>query len=343
MNGHTPDKDTQGCVLVTGGAGYIGSHAVLALLESGRRVVVLDDLSTGRKESVPSPVPLVVGDVGDRGVLREVISRYRVQSVMHFAGSAVVPESLADPFLYYRNNTMNTLVLAETCRELGVDRLIFSSTAAVYGEPKVVPVDEESPTEPINPYGRSKLAAERILLDGAAAYGLRPVILRYFNVAGADPQGRTGQRTPYATHLIKVACETAVGLRDHMEIYGEDYPTADGTCVRDFIHVTDLVRAHVLALEHLDAGGEPLLLNCGYGRGYSVREVVDAVSELTEVPLTVRAAARREGDPARVIAAADRIRERLGWVPEHDDLSVIVGTSLAWERQLAATRELATG
>jgi UDP-glucose 4-epimerase len=323
---------TEGAVLVTGGAGYIGSHAVLALREAGFDVVVLDDLSTGRAEAVPEGVPLEVGNVGDAPRLAELIRRHRVRSVLHFAGSIVVPESIERPLDYYQNNTGNSLVLMRACHEAGVDHFVFSSSAAVYGEPDEVPVDESAPCRPINPYGWSKRMTEQMLIDAAASSSLRPVMLRYFNVAGADPAGRTGQSTPKATHLVKVASEAALGLRPQLQIFGTDYPTPDGTCVRDYIHVTDLADAHVLALRHLLGGGEPLILNCGYGRGYSVREVVAAVERAIDAPLPVREQGRRAGDPACLVASAERIRRVLRWQPKHDCLDSIVETALAWER-----------
>ncbi len=324
-------------VLVTGGAGYIGSHAVLALQAAGLPVVVLDDFSTGDRAAVPSGVALVEGSVGDAGTVARLLERHRIASVMHFAGSIVAPESVAQPLAYYGNNTVNSHALIETCAAAGVRRFIFSSTAAVYGTPARLPVDEEAPPAPLNPYGASKLMTERMLQDAAAAEpALKFAILRYFNVAGADPEGRSGQRNPAATHLIKVACQVALGQREELLIYGDDYPTADGTGVRDYIHVTDLVEAHLLALRHLEGGGDSLLLNCGYGRGYSVREVVAAVEAAAGRRLPVRTVARRPGDAAELVAAAGRIREVLGWRPRFDDLGVIVESALAWERRLAA-------
>ncbi len=318
-------------VLVTGGAGYVGSHAVLALLDAGVEVAVLDDLSTGVREAVPPGVPFVRGSTGDAALLREALRRHRPAAVLHFAASLVVPESVAKPLDYWRNNVANTLVLAQACVEAGVRRLVFSSTAAVYGVPASPLVDEDTPCAPINPYGASKLAAERALADAGAAHGLSTVVLRYFNVAGADPAGRAGQRRPGATHLVKVACEAALGHRREVSVFGADYPTPDGTGVRDYIHVTDLARAHVEALRHLMMGGGSLTLNCGYGRGHSVLEVLRAVERASGRPVPARFAPRRLGDPPALVARADRVREALGWRPAFDDLDRIVRSALAWE------------
>ncbi|TCZ64950.1 UDP-glucose 4-epimerase GalE [Roseicella aquatilis] len=324
-------------ILVTGGAGYIGSHVVLALLDAGLPVVVLDDLSTGRAEAVPPEVPLVRGSTGDGPLLRATLRRHRVGAVVHLAASLVVPESVARPLGYWRNNVANTLALAEACVAEGVTRLVFSSTAAVYGIPDRLPVDEDTPCRPINPYGASKHAAEGLLRDAAAAHGLAVVALRYFNVAGADPAGRAGQRTAGATHLIKVACEAALGLRPEVAVFGEDFDTPDGTGVRDYIHVTDLAAAHVQALRHLAMGGDCAVLNCGYGRGHSVREVLRAVERAAGTRLPVRLAGRRAGDPPALVAANGRIRSTLGWRPGFDDLDRIVAHSLAWEGRLRGT------
>jgi len=264
-------------VLVTGGAGYIGSHVVHDLVDAGARVVVLDNLSTGSLSSLPKSIVPIIGEVGDRALLAAIIDEHRIDAIMHFAGSTIVPESVADPLAYYRNNTANSQALIEAAVNGGVRHFIFSSTAAIYGNPASVPVAEDAPAAPLSPYGRSKLMTEMMLRDAGDAYGLQHVILRYFNVAGADPQMRTGLSTIGATHLIKVAVETALGVRPHMDVYGTDYPTRDGTCVRDFIHVSDLARAHSAALDYLQNDGPSVTLNCGYGRGYSVREVVDAV------------------------------------------------------------------
>ncbi len=324
-------------VLVTGGAGYIGSHVVWALRDAGWPVVVLDDLSSGRREALPANgVELVVGDVGDGRLVAGLLREHRIGAVMHFAASIVVPESVARPLAYYRNNTVNSLALIQACVDAGIRAFVFSSTAAVYGEPARVPVAEDAPTVPLNPYGRSKLISEQMLQDADAAHGLPYVVLRYFNVAGADPAGRTGLAKPGATHLIKLACETAVGARDHLLIFGEDYPTEDGTCVRDFIHVSDLADAHLAALRHLTGGGASLVLNCGYGRGFSVRQVVDAMGEVSGRPLRVRQAPRRPGDAAVVIADAQKIRRLFDWSPRRDDLHQILADALAFERRLRA-------
>ena len=324
-------------ILVTGGAGYIGSHVVRQLGERGERVIVLDNLSTGQREAVLHG-ELVVGDTGDQALVDRVLKEHRIGAVMHFAAHIVVPESVADPLKYYLNNTANTRNLLACCQRAGVDHFIFSSTAAVYGIPEVIPVAEDAPLEPINPYGRSKLMSEWMLRDLAVAGAMAHVILRYFNVAGADPEGRIGQSTPHATHLIKVACEAATGQRDHVEIFGTDYPTADGTGVRDYIHVEDLASAHLAALDHLRRGGDSAVLNCGYGHGYSVREVLDTVQRVADRELTIVESPRRAGDPPALTADAARIRSLLGWQPRYEDLELIVRTAFAWERHLAAQR-----
>ncbi|MET3890631.1 UDP-glucose 4-epimerase [Bosea sp. OAE506] len=321
-------------VLVSGGAGYIGSHMVLELLDRGESVVVLDNLSTGFWWAVPKEVPLIQGDVADQELVARIIAEHGVTEIAHFAAKIVVPESVADPLGYYLNNTVKTRALLESAVRGGVRRVIFSSTAAVYGEPAVSPVPEEIELHPINPYGRSKLMSEWMLADAAKAHGLSYIVLRYFNVAGADPKGRSGQSSPNATHLIKVAGQAALGQRDGLEVFGTDYPTPDGTCIRDYIHVTDLARAHLAALDHLRGGGESLTLNCGYGRGYSVKEVVEVVKAVSGVDFPVRLSGRRAGDPAALVAKADRIRDELGWKPEHDDLEEIVRQALAWETSL---------
>lgn len=323
-------------VLVTGGAGYIGSHMVLELVDAGERVVVLDNLSTGFKWAVAPAAELVVGDIGDQTLVRSIVERHGVSSIIHFAGSIVVPESVADPLGYYLNNTVKSRALIEVAVKSGVKSFIFSSTAAVYGNPRENPVGETATPAPMSPYGSSKLMTEIMLADAARAHPLNYVALRYFNVAGADPEGRTGQSTPRATHLIKVACETALGQRPHMDVFGTDYDTVDGTCVRDYIHVKDLARAHMAALAHLKSGGGSDVFNCGYSRGYSVRQVIDAVKRVSGVDFTVRLAPRRPGDPAAIVAASDKIRSTLGWKPEYDDLDGIVRHALDWERQLAA-------
>ena len=323
-------------ILVTGGAGYIGSHATLALRDAGFETVVLDDLSTGRRWLVPDGVAFIEGDVGDQALLGRVMAEHRIDAVMHFAGSIVVPESVAEPLKYYRNNTANSRTLIAACVDAGVDKFIFSSTAAVYGIPETSPVGEDAPLRPINPYGTSKLMTEWMLRDVAAATNLRFVNLRYFNVAGADADGRSGQATPNATHLLKIACEAAVGRRTHMEIFGDDYDTPDGTGVRDYIHVGDLADAHVAALGYLAGGGGSTTLNCGYGRGYSVRDVLAAVERQAETRLDIRTAPRRAGDAPELVSDARRIGETLGWEPRYADLDFIVKTALDWERALAA-------
>ena len=326
-------------ILVTGGAGYIGSHMVLELLGAGESVVVLDNLSTGFRSLVPSSVPFVTGSTGDRDLIAKTISNHSVSAIIHFAASVVVPDSMHEPLSYYRNNTMNTCTLLDVAVETGVTQFIFSSTAAVYGTPRQVPVREDAPTAPISPYGNSKLMSEIMLHDAGRAYGLRFVILRYFNVAGADPMLRTGQATLAATHLIKVACEAALGLRPKIEVYGTDYPTPDGSCVRDFIHVSDLTRAHSRALAYLRGGGASITLNCGYGHGHTVLEVLDAVQRVNGGSFPIEAAKRRPGDPAVLVADVDRIRLTLEWQPQFDNLDIIVDHALAWERQMADTRK----
>jgi UDP-glucose 4-epimerase len=322
-------------ILVTGGAGYIGSHVVKQLGEAGRQVVVLDNLSKGFRDAVLFG-ELVVGDTGDRELVSQLLDDYQVESVLHFAAHTIVPESVADPLKYYRNNTCNTRTLLECCASAGVQHFIFSSTAAVYGIPSQSPAGEDAPTVPINPYGTSKLMSEWMLRDLANAHDMRHVTLRYFNVAGSDPESRIGQCTPEATLLIKVACETAVGKRESVSIFGTDYPTPDGTGVRDYIHVEDLAYAHLVALDYLGQGGDSVTLNCGYGHGYSVREVLDAVQKALGGPLNFVEKDRRAGDPPSLVADASRIREVLGWTPRYDDLDFIVKTALDWERKLQA-------
>jgi len=321
-------------VLVTGGAGYIGSHMVHELLGRGEQVVVLDNLTTGFRFLVPASVPFVVGSTGDRDLVARTLRQHKIDAVIHFAASIVVPDSVRDPLGYYRNNTLNTCNLIDVAIECGVKQFIFSSTAAVYGNAEHVPVREDEPTAPIAPYGTSKLMSEIMLHDAARAHGLRFVVLRYFNVAGADPKGRTGQSTPQATHLIKVACEAALGKRAKLDVYGADYPTPDGTCQRDYIHVSDLVSAHSAALAHLRSGGASSTFNCGYGRGASVFEVISSVKRVSGVDFKVDIAPRRDGDPAALIANVERIHASLDWQPQFQDLDTIVTHALAWERKL---------
>ncbi|MEM8878334.1 MAG: UDP-glucose 4-epimerase GalE [Pseudomonadota bacterium] len=325
-------------VLVTGGAGYIGSHMVLALADRGEQVIVLDDLSTGVRDNVDPRAVLMVGDVGNEGLLLQLIARHQVESIVHFAGSIVVPDSVSDPLGYYLNNTVRSRSLIAAAVTAGVAHMIFSSTAAVYGMPKSNPVFENADLNPISPYGTSKWMTEMMLRDTAAAHDLRYCALRYFNVAGADPDGRSGQSTPRATHLIKVASEAAARQRGKLDIFGTDYDTPDGTCIRDYIHVSDLIAAHIAALDHLRLGGGSEVLNCGYGKGFSVREVIDAVKRVGDVDFPVHEAARRPGDPAALVAGAKNVRSLLGWVPQYDDLDTIVGHALAWEQSLAAKR-----
>ncbi|AKM08710.1 UDP-glucose 4-epimerase GalE [Pelagerythrobacter marensis] len=323
-------------VLVTGGAGYIGSHAVLALLDADWPVVVIDDLSTGFRFAVPPAVPFYRGDVGDAGLLAQIFAEQRIGAIMHFAGSVVVPDSVSDPLGYYDNNTVKSRALIAAAVAAGVPHIIFSSTAATYGIPDVSPVTEDAPQRPINPYGWSKLMTERMLADTAAVHPLNYCALRYFNVAGADPQARTGQSTAGATHLIKVACEAATGQRSHVDVYGTDYATPDGTGVRDYIHVSDLVAAHVLALEALIAEpGQSLTMNCGYGRGFSVLEVLDAVDRATDGAIERRFGPRRAGDPDAIVSDPALIRSTLPWEPKYADLEQIVFHALQWERVLA--------
>jgi UDP-glucose 4-epimerase len=321
-------------ILVTGGAGYIGGHMVLGLVDRGEEVVVLDDLSTGFASAVPSSAKLVVGDIGDVALVDRIVKDHAIDAIAHFAAKIVVPESVADPLGYYHNNTAGARALLECAVRCKVRHFIFSSTAAVYGEPAVTPIHEDAALAPINPYGRSKLMVEWMLEDAAKAHDLRYAVLRYFNVAGADPSGRHGQSGPNATHLIKLAVQAALGKRAALEVFGTDYPTHDGTCIRDYIQVTDLVAAHLLALDHLRRGGETCVLNCGYGRGYSVLEVVDVVRKVSGLDFEVRRANRRPGDPAALVAGAQRIRKVLGWAPRYDQLDEIARQALEWERRL---------
>jgi UDP-glucose 4-epimerase len=321
-------------VLVTGGAGYVGSHMAHALVDRGERVIVIDNMATGLRHLVPAKATLVEGDVADRRLIETILRRYDIGAVLHFAGSAVVPDSVQDPLSYYENNTSASRNLLEACGHAGVERFIFSSTAAVYGASGDEPIREDAPKAPESPYGRSKLMTEWMLQDAASAMSMRYVILRYFNVAGADPEGRTGQSTPRATHLIKRACQAALGQISFLDVFGVDWPTPDGTGVRDYIHVSDLVSAHLLALDHLRGGAESAVFNCGYGRGFSVRDVVAAVERASNARLPTRDLPRRPGDLAAIVADTQSIREGLQWRPRYDDLEVIVRHALDWERRL---------
>ncbi len=321
-------------ILVTGGAGYIGSHVVRQLGEAGYDLVIYDNCSTGFPEAVLSG-KLIVGDLTHLESLRQTFAAYAFTSILHFAASTVIPESVARPLHYYANNAVSTLNVLRCCQEFGVNHLVFSSTAAVYGDIAINPVAESAPTVPINPYGRSKLMSEWMIRDFGAVSPLKYVILRYFNVAGADIAGRLGQRNVEASHLIKVACEAALGKRQAVKIFGTDFPTPDGTGIRDYIHVEDLAAAHIKALDYLNAGGQSDIFNCGYGQGYSVREVIAKVQEVSGVPFPAVAEARRGGDPAWSVAASDRIRQVLGWKPQCDRLDLIIKTTLAWEKRLS--------
>ena len=325
-------------VLVTGGAGYIGSHMVQALVEAGESVVVIDNLSTGFSQFLPQGVPLFIGDAGDENLVEGVIAAHSVESVIHFAGSVVVPESMRDPLAYYRNNTVTTRSLLNATVKSGVRRFIFSSTAAVYGNPDQVPVPESAPTRPLSPYGSSKLMAEIMLHDTASAYGMSYIALRYFNVAGADPQARMGLATVGATHLLKIAVEAATGQRAKIDVFGTDYPTPDGSCIRDFIHVSDLAQAHRAALSYLRTGGASMTLNCGYGRGYSVLETIEAVRKVSGRNFAVQYGPRRPGDIMTMIADTSLIRSTLDWTPQYDDLETIARHALAWEEKQSRER-----
>jgi UDP-glucose 4-epimerase len=326
-------------ILVTGGAGYIGSHVVKALGEAGYEVLTYDNLSTGHRQSVLYG-GLVVGDLADRTLLEGTVEEFAPDAVMHFAASIEVGESVRAPLKYYRNNTVNALGLLEVLQESGIGRFIFSSTAAVYGEPEVIPVREDTPQQPINPYGASKMMSERLLADLAQADpGFRYVALRYFNVAGADSRARIGQAYRNATHLITRALKTANGEYEKLQVFGTDYPTPDGTCIRDYIHVDDLAAAHLAALRHLLGGGASEVFNCGYGHGYSVREVIEVAKRVTGVDFLVEEAPRREGDPPALVADSGRIRSSLGWQPAHDDLEFIIRTAWEWEKELQNRRE----
>ena len=327
-------------VLVTGGAGYIGSHAVLALKDAGWDVAVIDNLSTGFEFAIPDGVPLYRGDIADAGLLARIFAEQGTRAIMHFAGSIIVPESVEQPLMYYENNTVKSRALIEAAVAGGVDHFIFSSTAATYGVPEGSPIAEDSPKSPINPYGWSKLMTEQMLADASAAHGFNFCALRYFNVAGADPQARSGQSTAGATHLIKVACEAATGKRPHVAVFGTDYDTPDGTGVRDYIHVSDLAAAHVLALEALIAQpARSLTMNCGYGRGFSVLEVLDAVDRVTNQTIERKLEPRRAGDPGELVSDPSRIRATLPWQPQHDDLPTIIAHALQWERRLSELRD----
>jgi UDP-glucose 4-epimerase len=325
-------------VLVTGGAGYIGSHMVHALADAGERVVVIDNLSTGFSALLPQGVPLFIGDAADENLVEGVIAAHGVDSIIHFAGSVVVPDSMRDPLAYYRNNTMTTRNLLNAAVKCDVKRFIFSSTAAVYGNPERMPVTEDAPTRPLSPYGSSKLMSEIMLHDVATAHGMNVVVLRYFNVAGADPQTRVGLATVGATHLLKIAVEAATGQRAKIDVFGTDYPTPDGSCIRDFIHVSDLVQAHGAALSYLRCGGASTTLNCGYGRGYSVLETIEAVRKASGRNFAVQFSDRRPGDIMTMIADTSRIRATLDWIPRYDDLHTIASHALAWEEKLRHER-----
>jgi len=327
-----------GVILVTGGAGYIGSHVVRQLSEAGHEVVVYDNLSTGSADALIHGERLVVADLADKAKLDQVLRETGAKSVLHFAAAIIAPESVHLPLKYYSNNTRNTLNLLQSCVEHGVERFIFSSTAAVYGIPEGGAASENSATVPINPYGTSKLMSEWMLRDAAFAHGFSYVALRYFNVAGADPQARMGQRTPDATHLIKVACQAALGMRDGVSIFGTDYDTQDGTGVRDYIHIEDLAAAHLYALKYLKEGGASTTINVGYGKGGSVREVIEVVKEVSGVDFAVHEAPRRPGDPANLVAVADRIHSVLGWSPSYADLTTIVSDAWRWEKKLFEAR-----
>jgi UDP-glucose 4-epimerase len=325
-------------VLVTGGAGYIGSHMVHALVEAGESVVVVDNLSTGFSAFLPEGVPLFIGDAADENLVEGVIAAHEVESIVHFAGSVVVPESMRNPLGYYRNNAMTTRSLLNVAVKCGVNRFIFSSTAAVYGNPDQMPVPEHAPTRPLSPYGSSKLMAEIMLHDVASAHGMNYAVLRYFNVAGADPQARIGLATVGATHLVKIAVEAATGQRAKIDVFGTDYPTPDGSCIRDFIHVSDLAQVHLAALAYLRVGGMSTTLNCGYGRGYSVLETVEAVRRVSARNFAIQYAPRRAGDIMTMVADTSRIRKLLDWTPKYDDLDTIAAHALAWEEKLLRER-----
>ena len=325
-------------ILVTGGAGYIGSHIAHALAMSGYHPVILDDLSTGQRRMVPLTMEFIEGCCGDIETVTGILRRYHIDAVIHCAGSIRVDESVSDPLLYYKRNTAISRNLIEACVRAKIKAFVFSSTAAVYGNADRIPITEDAPLAPINPYGRSKLMTEMMLRDAHAAYGLRYAAMRYFNVAGADPESRCGQVIPFVTHLIRRALHVHLGAFEKLDVFGTDYPTPDGTCIRDYIHVSDLAAAHVLCLRYLLAGGESRVLNCGYGRGFSVREVVAAVNQVVKKPISVVEVARREGDPAALVADASWLKKTLGWTPEFDNLNTIITHALAWEKALLEGR-----
>ena len=327
-------------ILVTGGAGFIGGHMVLELLDAGEKVVVIDDLSTGFDWAVPNGVPLIIGDCGNTDLVAETIIKYEVDEIIHFAAKIIVPESVKYPLEYYLNNTANSRSLIDASQRGGVKKIIFSSTAAVYGDPETSPIPESTDTKPLSPYGRSKLMVEWMLEDARKSHDISYVVLRYFNVAGADPSGRYGQSTNNATHLIKMASRAALGFCDKLQVYGTNYHTPDGTCLRDYIQVTDLVRAHQNSLEYLRAGGESIICNCGYSRGFSVFEVIESVKRVSGKEFRVDICPRRSGDPASLIASNDRIKNIMGWKPQYEDLDLIVKQALQWEMKLAIKNQL---
>lgn len=328
-------------ILVTGGAGYIGGHMVIELLDAGEKVVVIDDLSTGFDWAVPNGVPLIIGDCGNADLLAETIIKYEVNEIIHFAAKIIVPESVKYPLEYYLKNTANSRSLIDVSQRVGVKKIIFSSTAAVYGDPATSPIHENTDTKPLSPYGRSKLMVEWMLEDARKSHDISYVVLRYFNVAGADPNGRHGQSTSNATHLIKMASKAALGFCDKLEVYGTNYHTPDGTCVRDYIQVTDLVRAHLNSLEYLRGGGESIICNCGYSRGFSVFEVIESVKRVSGNEFRVDICPRRSGDPVSLVASNDKIKNIMGWKPRYDDIDVIVKQALLWEMKLAIKNQLA--
>lgn len=328
-------------ILVTGGAGYIGGHMVLELLDAGEKVVVIDDLSTGFDWAVPNGVPLIIGDCGNADLLAETIIKYEVNEIMHFAAKIIVPESVKYPLEYYLKNTANSRSLIDVSQRVGVKKIIFSSTAAVYGDPATSLIHENTDTKPLSPYGRSKLMVEWMLEDARKSHDISYVVLRYFNVAGADPNGRHGQSTSNATHLIKMASKAALGFCDKLEVYGTNYHTPDGTCVRDYIQVTDLVRAHLNSLEYLRGGGESIICNCGYSRGFSVFEVIESVKRVSGNEFRVDICPRRSGDPVSLVASNDKIKNIMGWKPRYDDIDLIVKQALLWEKKLAIKNQLA--